>query len=127
MKEGKPLAKDLCFVVRLDPQSLSCVERPETFLQFAQDNLVHGISSSEMVRDSMGTSVSTRHYKVFPSGKQVLLPDSMADLHTRNSPRGRNEPCSANSSGEIEPPQSRHARHACPGAPDTIRTCDLCV
>jgi hypothetical protein len=48
MKEGKPLAEDLCFVVRLHPQSLSCVERPETFLQFAQDILVHGITSSEI-------------------------------------------------------------------------------
>jgi hypothetical protein len=40
------LAKDLCFVVRLDPQSLSCVERPETFLQFAQYIGVHGTTTS---------------------------------------------------------------------------------
>ena len=48
MKEGKPLAKDLCFVVPLDPQSLPCVERSETFLQFAQDIFVHGITSSKV-------------------------------------------------------------------------------
>src|SRR5882724_8097753 len=48
MKEGKPLAKDLCFVVRLDPQSLPCVERSETFIQFAQDIFVHGITSSKI-------------------------------------------------------------------------------
>jgi hypothetical protein len=32
-------------VVRLDPQSLFCVERPETFLQFVQDIFVHEITS----------------------------------------------------------------------------------
>src|SRR6476661_3533538 len=48
MKEGKPLAKHLCFVVRLDPQSLSCMQRPETFLQFTQDIFVHGITGSEI-------------------------------------------------------------------------------
>src|SRR6202171_5783104 len=48
VKEDEALAKDLCFVVRLDPQSLSCVERPETFLQFAQYIFVHGITSSEI-------------------------------------------------------------------------------
>jgi hypothetical protein len=42
------LAEDLCFVIGLDPQSLSCVDRPETFLQFAQEILVHGIISSEI-------------------------------------------------------------------------------
>src|SRR3984893_12688567 len=46
MKEGKPLAKHLCFMIRLDPQSLSCVKRSETFLEFAQDIFVHGITSS---------------------------------------------------------------------------------
>jgi len=46
MKEGKPLAKDLCFVVSLYPQSLSCVERSETFLQFVQYIVVHGITIS---------------------------------------------------------------------------------
>jgi hypothetical protein len=48
MKEGEPLAKDLGFVVGLDPQSLSRVEWPETFLQFAQDLFVHEIPSSEI-------------------------------------------------------------------------------
>src|ERR1700716_2830231 len=85
MKESKPLGEDLCFVVRLHPQSLSCVDRPETFLQFAQDILVHGITSSESARSSMGTSGSARHYKVFPSGKQFILPNNIANLHTRNS------------------------------------------
>jgi len=48
MKEGKPLAKHLCFMIRLDPQSLSCVKRSETFLEFAQDIFVHGITSSKI-------------------------------------------------------------------------------
>src|SRR5664279_6007529 len=43
MEEGKPLAKDLRFVILLDPQSLSCVDRSETLLQFVQGILVHGI------------------------------------------------------------------------------------
>src|SRR5213080_1337165 len=42
------LAEGLRFVVHLDPQSLSCVERSETFLQFAQDIFVHGITSSKI-------------------------------------------------------------------------------
>jgi hypothetical protein len=48
MKEGKPLAKDLCFVIGLDSQSLSGVDWPETLLQFAQDICVHGITSSKI-------------------------------------------------------------------------------
>jgi hypothetical protein len=48
MEEGASLAKDLCFVIGLDSQSLSGVDRPETLLQFAQDILVHGMTSSEI-------------------------------------------------------------------------------
>src|SRR6185295_10158825 len=55
MKEGKPLAKDLCFVVGLDPQSLPCVERSETFLQFARDIFIHGITSSKIGRIFQGS------------------------------------------------------------------------
>src|SRR5882672_3658546 len=73
MKKGKPLAKHLCFVIRLDPQSLSCVERPETFLQFVQDIFVHGITCSEI-----GSIFNVaRHYSVSPSGKQPVLPNNM--------------------------------------------------
>jgi hypothetical protein len=42
------LAEDFCLVVRLDTQSLSRVERSETFLQFVQDIFVHGITSSKI-------------------------------------------------------------------------------
>jgi hypothetical protein len=45
MKEGKPLAEDLRFVIDLDSQSLSCMDWSETLLQFAQDICVHGITS----------------------------------------------------------------------------------
>jgi len=48
VKEDEALAEDLRLVVRLDGQSLSGVERSETFLQFAQDIFVHGITSSEI-------------------------------------------------------------------------------
>jgi hypothetical protein len=87
MKEGEPLAKDLGFVVGLDPQSLSCVERPETFLEFAQDVFVHGTPSSEIGSIFQGTS--TRDYKVLPSGKAFVLPNNMAGLPTRNSRRAK--------------------------------------
>jgi hypothetical protein len=48
MKEDKPLAEDLRFVIGLDSQSLSGVDRSETLLQFAQDICVHGITSSKI-------------------------------------------------------------------------------
>jgi hypothetical protein len=48
MKEGESLAEDLRLVIGLDPQSLSCVDRSETLLQFMQDVVVHGITSSEI-------------------------------------------------------------------------------
>ena len=67
------MAKDLCFVVRLDPQSLSCVERSETFLQFAQDIFVHGITSSKIGSIFRGASGSARYYRVSPSSKWLLF------------------------------------------------------
>src|SRR6476660_1917709 len=69
MKEGKPLAKDLCFVVSLDPQSLSCVERSETFLQFAQDILVHGITSSEIGSTFHGSARPCQTLRSIPFGR----------------------------------------------------------
>ena len=48
VKGEEALAEDLRLVVRLDAQSLSRVERSETFLQFAKDIVVHGITSSEI-------------------------------------------------------------------------------
>ncbi len=45
MKKGKPLTKNLRFVVRLNPQSLPCMKRPETFLQLAQDVFIHGMTA----------------------------------------------------------------------------------
>jgi hypothetical protein len=48
VKEEEALAEDLRLLVRLDAQSLSRVERSETFLQFAQDIFVHGITSSKI-------------------------------------------------------------------------------
>src|SRR5215208_5572638 len=53
VKEEETLAEDLRLVVRLDLQTLSCVYRPETFLQFAQDIFVHGITFSVTARSSM--------------------------------------------------------------------------
>src|SRR4029077_8844008 len=47
VKGEQAFAEDLRRVVRLDTQSLSRVERSETFLQFAQDIFVHGITSSK--------------------------------------------------------------------------------
>src|SRR6202051_1071579 len=46
VKGEQAFAEDLRLVVPLDTHSLSCAERSETFLQFAQDILVHGITSS---------------------------------------------------------------------------------
>jgi hypothetical protein len=84
MEEGKPLAKDLRFVILLDPQSLSCVDRSETLLQFAQDILVHGIISlRKSARSSMRASASARHYRVFSSAKQLVSPSNIAHLHLR--------------------------------------------
>jgi len=41
MKEIDPLAKDLGFVIRLDSQTLPCVQPTQPPLQLVQDNLVH--------------------------------------------------------------------------------------
>jgi hypothetical protein len=48
VKGDEALADDLLLVVRLDSQSQSCVVRPKTFFQFAQDVLVHEITSSKI-------------------------------------------------------------------------------
>jgi hypothetical protein len=67
VKEEEALAEDLRLVVRLDAQSLSRVERSETFLQFAKDIFVHGITSPKSARPSMGASGLARHLRVFLS------------------------------------------------------------
>src|ERR1700676_4400377 len=76
VKEEETLAEDLPLVVHLDPQTLSCVQRSETFLQFAQDIFVHGITSSEIGSTFMGPSGPARHLKIFLSagclGARVL-------------------------------------------------------
>src|SRR3981189_542320 len=96
MKESKPLAKDLCFVVRLDPQSLSCVERSETFLQFAQNIFAHGITSSEIGSIFRGASGSARHYRRAPCGKMGCLHNEW--LHAPPAPPGgKNGPSPAKS------------------------------
>jgi hypothetical protein len=41
VKGEEALAEDLRLVIRLDPQSLSRVERSKTLLQFAEDIFVH--------------------------------------------------------------------------------------
>jgi hypothetical protein len=64
---GEALAEDLRLVVRLDAQSLSRVERSETFLQFAKDIFVHGITSPKSARPSMAASGPARHLRVFLS------------------------------------------------------------
>src|ERR1700682_2449219 len=56
VKGEEALAEDLRLLVRLDAQSLSRVERSETFLQFAQDIFVHGITSSEIGSTFPGAS-----------------------------------------------------------------------
>src|SRR4029077_10696503 len=60
-------AEDLVRVVRLDTQSLSRVERSETFLQFAQDIFVHGITSS---KPSVG---SLRLCQTIPFGRTACF------------------------------------------------------
>src|ERR1700692_4716655 len=48
VKGEQAFAEDLRLVVPLDSHSFPYAERSETFLQFAQDILVHGITSSEI-------------------------------------------------------------------------------
>src|ERR1700746_4041302 len=67
VKEEEALAEDLRLVVRLDAQSLSRVERPETFLQFAKDIFVHGITSPKSARPSIRASGPGRHLRAFLS------------------------------------------------------------
>src|ERR1700730_15999468 len=65
VKGEEALAEDLRPVVRLDAQSLPRVERSETFLQFAKDIFVHGITSPKSARPSMAASGPARHLRVF--------------------------------------------------------------
>jgi hypothetical protein len=66
MKEDKPLAKDLRFVIGLDSQSLSGVDWSETLLQFAQDICVHGITSSKIsAAFHQGSGCQTRQNLTF--------------------------------------------------------------
>jgi hypothetical protein len=73
-----------------------------------------------MARSFMGASGSRGHYRVFPSGKQLVLPIDMAHLHAGNTRRA-NEPSSTPSIGESRAATipARPAQ-AFPGAPDTI-------
>src|ERR1700686_877456 len=64
VKGEEALAEDFRLVVRLDAQSLSRVERSETFLQFTKDIFVHGITSPKSARPSMQASGSARHLRV---------------------------------------------------------------
>jgi hypothetical protein len=66
MEEGASLAKDLRFVIGLDSQSLSGVDRSETLLQFMQDIAVHGMTPSE-IGSIFEASGSAGHYRVFAS------------------------------------------------------------
>jgi hypothetical protein len=42
MKERQALTENLRFMILLDPQSLSCVERTKALLQSAQQFITHG-------------------------------------------------------------------------------------
>src|SRR5664280_3625807 len=75
VKGDKALAEILRLVVRLDAQSLSRVERSETFLQFAQDIFVHGITSSEIGSTFAGeheASPDTTEYSPWANSPQPL-------------------------------------------------------
>src|ERR1700693_3832015 len=65
VKEEETLAEDSPLVVHFDSQTLSCVQPSETFLQFAQDIFVHGITSSEIGSTFMGASGPARHFREF--------------------------------------------------------------
>src|SRR6266404_3518197 len=71
VKGEEVLAEDLRLVVRLDAQSLSRVERSETFLQFAKDILVHGITSPKSARPSLGAPGPARLFRVFLSADRL--------------------------------------------------------
>src|ERR1700682_2184348 len=75
VKGEEALAEDLRLLVRLDAQSLSRVERSETFLQFAQDIFVHGITSSEIGSTFHGeheASPDTAEYSLWANSPQPL-------------------------------------------------------
>src|SRR5258705_339655 len=69
VKGEEALAEDLRLLVRLDAQSQSRVERSETFLQFAQDILVHGITSSEIGSTFHGSARPCQTLQSIPFGR----------------------------------------------------------
>src|SRR3979490_2438523 len=71
VKGEEVFAEDLRLVVRLDAQSLSRVERSETFLQFAKDIFVHGITSPKSARPSMGASGPCQTPQSIPLGRRL--------------------------------------------------------
>src|SRR4029077_15429709 len=84
-------AEDLVRVVRLDTQSLSRVERSETFLQFAQDIFVHGITSSKPSVGSLRlcqtipfgrTACFTERHGSFAHRRATTEQDSRPQLHS---------------------------------------------
>src|ERR1700738_1033737 len=104
MKEGKPLAKHLCFMIRLDPESLSCVKRSETFLEFAQDIFVHGITSSNRL-DLSGEIRLCQTLQSIPfEQKTCLFYRTTQLICPPGTNGGRNEPFSTT-------PHERTSRH----------------
>src|SRR3981081_4121123 len=69
VKGEEALAEDLRLLVCLDAQSLSRVERSETFLQFAQDIFVHGITSSEIGSTFHGSTRPCQTLQSIPFGR----------------------------------------------------------
>src|SRR5674476_309225 len=75
VKGEQTFAEDFRLMVRLDTQSLSRTERSETFLQFAQDIFVHGITSSEIGSTFHGeheASPDTTEYSPWANSPQPL-------------------------------------------------------
>src|SRR5664279_5402847 len=119
MEEGKPLAKDLRFVILLDPQSLSCVDRSETLLQFVQGILVHGIICLRKWLDfPCGHRPRQTPHTVYSLRPNSLFYRTTWFICTPVIPGGRNEPMIKSSH------HSPGTLGTCfPGALDTIRTC----
>src|ERR1700730_14129033 len=69
VKGEEALAEDLCLVVRLNPQSLSRMERSETLLHFAQDIFVHGTTSSEIGSTFHGSTRPSQTLRSIPFGR----------------------------------------------------------
>src|SRR4030081_1643573 len=116
VKGEEALAEDLRLLVRLDAQSLSRVERSETFLQFAQDIFVHGITSSETARSSM--LLDTTAYSLRAKRRWLICTPG---------PGGRMSPHTPRPLGKLRRHNPGTPGTCFPGAPDTIRTWDLCL